>query len=41
MVGEKIFANYAYNNGLVSKKYKELLQLTIKKETQLKNGQRT
>ena len=39
---EKIFANYAMDKGLISKIYKYLMELDIKKQkTQLKNGQKT
>jgi len=38
---EKIFANDIFDKGLLSKTYKEFIQLNTKKQTiQLKNGQR-
>ena len=39
---EKIFANEVTNTGLISKLYKQLMQLYVKKKkkTQSKNGQK-
>ena len=39
---EKIFANETTDKGLISKIYKQLMELSIKKQTiQFKNGQKT
>ena len=38
---EKVFANKSMDKGLISKKYKQLMLLNIKKQTtQSKNGQK-
>ena len=37
----KIFANDATDKGLISKRYKHLIQLNILKKNQSKNGQKT
>ena len=41
MEWEKIFENDMTDKRLVSKIYKQLIQLNIKKQTPLKNGQKT
>ena len=41
VVWEKIFANDETDKQLISKIYKQLIQLNIKKAAQSKNGQKT
>jgi len=40
MEGEKTFANHMSSNGLISKKYKELIQFNSTKINNLKMGNR-